>query len=30
LAKQDEKGAEVAQAHLGQLYLYDLKDFNQG
>jgi TPR repeat protein len=29
LAKQDEKGAEVAQAHLGQLYLYDLKDYDK-
>jgi len=29
LAKQDEKGVEVAQAHLGQLYLYDLKDYSK-
>ena len=29
LAKQDERGVEVAQAHLGQLYLYDLKDYSK-
>jgi len=29
LARQDEKGVEVAQAHLGQLYLYDLKDYDK-